>query len=156
MLDVDRFKNINDTYGHAVGDKVLISTAQILKDNVRFDDMVLRWGGEEFVILLVATKSDFITSFADKVRSAVEKNEIHLDDGTKLNVTISIGIASFPLADIAGELSLDQCINLSDIAMYNAKRSGRNRAVMFVPTKPFSYEEIVNGSSMQEYFERVA
>jgi diguanylate cyclase (GGDEF)-like protein len=156
MLDVDHFKKINDTYGHRAGDKVLISTSKILKDNVRFDDMVLRWGGEEFVILLVATKPGFMTSFADKIRSSVEKNEIQLDDGKRIKVTVSLGITVFPLADKAGVLSFDQCLNLSDVAMYHAKQTGRNRAVMFDPDGPFTYNEILNEESKQEHFKKIA
>lgn len=123
MIDIDHFKQINDTYGHDNGDIVLKEVAHVFSRNARSYDMVSRMGGEEF--LIISTRSDRLDSemLAKRLRSAVEDHIIHLSDGSKASVTISIGVATWneTYAD-GGEL-----IKAADNALYRAKRNGRNR-----------------------------
>jgi len=129
MCDMDFFKQVNDTYGHETGDIVLIKTAEVLKSCVRASDMVIRYGGEEFIILLIDVKSSSDTlNLAEKIRSAMELTVINVPNGT-LNKTLSIGVSEFP-EDTNG---FWEAIKFADVALYQAKSSGRNRVVRFTP-----------------------
>ena len=122
MVDLDHFKKCNDNFGHLVGDVVLKEVAGILKQNVREIDLVGRFGGEEFCILLPeANKADAYV-VAERIRKAVEGYTIKAYDET-LSITISMGISSFP----EGSRGLDELIENADTALYEAKRQGRNR-----------------------------
>lgn len=130
LLDLDHFKRINDVRGHRAGDTVLKSVAQVLQSLVRQDDVVARWGGEEFLVVLRKTSPDFVSTFAARVRHAIEQNPVKLEDGTELSVTSSVGAVQFPLYEEAPtRLSLEQCISAADLALYFAKEHGRNRAI---------------------------
>ncbi|WP_456479324.1 GGDEF domain-containing protein, partial [Nautilia sp.] len=127
MIDIDHFKKVNDTYGHKAGDSVLKTIADILKSSIRKSDLVIRYGGEEFLIILQNIKSsEDALKVAEKIRSAVEKNKFYLENNT-IEKTISIGISVFP--DNCEEGS--ECIKKADIALYKAKESGRNRVIMY-------------------------
>ncbi len=128
MADIDFFKQVNDTYGHEIGDEVLKRVAQILRDSVRRSDVVIRYGGEEFLILLMddAKTEDATRAVAEKVRKAVEKASFPVPGGI-LKKTISIGTSVFP--DDAENFW--QCIKYADVALYKAKESGRNRVTVF-------------------------
>lgn len=127
MCDMDFFKEVNDTYGHETGDVVLIKTAEVLKSCVRASDMVIRYGGEEFVILLIDVKTSQDTlDLAEKIRSTMELTAINVPDGT-LKKTLSIGVSEFP-GDTEG---FWECIKFADVALYRAKNEGRNRVVRF-------------------------
>ncbi len=127
MCDMDFFKQVNDTYGHETGDVVLIKTAEVLKSCVRASDMVIRYGGEEFVILLIDVKSSQDTlDLAERIRSTMEATIINVPDGT-LQKTLSIGVSEFP-ADTEG---FWEAIKFADVALYRAKSEGRNRVVRF-------------------------
>jgi len=117
MLDIDHFKNINDTYGHNIGDKVLVDISNILKQYFRNVDIVGRWGGEEFVVLVPTANSTNCEKLADKIRRAIQEAKI-LDD---LEVTASFGITQIKLGD-----TLEIAISRADEALYDAKNSGRN------------------------------
>jgi len=117
MLDIDHFKNINDTYGHNMGDKVLVDISNILKHYFRNVDIVGRWGGEEFVVLVPTANSTNCEKLADKIRRAIQEAKI-LDD---LEVTASFGITQIKLGD-----TLEIAISRADEALYDAKNSGRN------------------------------
>ncbi len=126
MLDIDHFKRINDTYGHDIGDVVLKFLASILKNNVRASDIIARWGGEEFIILLPKTELKQAYKVAEKIRKIVEMSTIKLPDGERLNFTISLGVSSF-----GGYEDLEELIKKADIALYEAKRKGRNRTEVY-------------------------
>jgi len=121
MLDIDHFKSVNDNYGHQVGDDVLKAVADVLNSSIRNEDMVARFGGEEFVILLTDCDTDKASVKAESLRVAIE--ELHPND---LNITSSFGIAK--LED--GHKNFDDMLKDADDALYEAKNSGRNRVVV--------------------------
>ena len=131
MLDIDKFKNINDTYGHQVGDDVIIKLAQTLKKFTRVSDVTCRLGGEEFLILLPETELEGGCSMAETLRREVEKLSITLDDGTELRFTISLGVAEVNRDD----RNFDAAMTRADTALYEAKESGRNRVCRATPEK---------------------
>ena len=124
MLDVDKFKNINDTYGHTAGDQVIISVANLLKKFSRNSDIIARYGGEEFIILLPNTAIEQAVSLAEKIRIELQKIDILLPNNEIINVTISIGATEL---NYETDLSIQETIARSDKALYKAKESGRNR-----------------------------
>ena len=126
MCDMDYFKQVNDKYGHDVGDTVLKETSHILKKCVRDADIVIRFGGEEFLILLIDSEVGYGLSVAEKIRLAVEEFNFKTTDGI-LKKTISMGISDFP-HDTDG---FWQAIKFADVALYKAKEMGRNRCVQF-------------------------
>jgi diguanylate cyclase (GGDEF)-like protein len=123
MLDIDNFKQINDTHGHLVGDMILKQLAQLLKREQRSPDIVARYGGEEFVVLLPETNSTESRNFAERVLKRVAAYEFG-EPGRPVHVTISIGLASFPDERITDGRSL---LELADNHLYRAKSEGRNR-----------------------------
>lgn len=125
MLDVDGFKQFNDTFGHPQGDVLLQSIAEILRQNVRGADIVGRYGGEEFLIVLPETARDDAYVLAERIRAAVEAAWFPTGDGYAVNKTVSIGVASYP--DDA--TTPDQLVQHADAALYRAKRSGKNRVL---------------------------
>ncbi|MEI8199123.1 MAG: diguanylate cyclase [Eubacteriales bacterium] len=120
LIDLDHFKEVNDQYGHAVGDEVLISTVNIIRDMIRVTDKAVRWGGEEFLILAIATSQDGAAKLAEKIRNAIAAK--HYD--TVGHVTASFGIVEHFYSETE-----DMCFKRVDIALYNAKNSGRNCVV---------------------------
>ena len=121
LCDIDRFKEINDSWGHAAGDRVLNELAAVLADMGRKTDIVTRFGGEEFCFLLPNTKPEFVRLVAERVRAKVEASTITLDNGEKLKVTASIGIGIYKAGDTGALL-----IQRADEALYRAKGQGRN------------------------------
>lgn len=118
IIDLDHFKSINDTYGHAAGDRVLVELVDLLRSNCRRADEVFRAGGEEFVILLPDTSIDGATTLVDKIMKALRGRRL-----ADLSVTASIGIA-----EIATDETVESWMSRADAALYRAKESGRNRA----------------------------
>jgi diguanylate cyclase (GGDEF)-like protein len=131
MLDVDHFKQVNDTWGHAAGDAVLRDVAQRIESQVRASDVTARYGGEEFVILLPRTSGDEALQLAERVRGTVAAAPVGLPNGGSVDVTVSIGIANLaPDADDNDFKSLgDALIARADVALYSAKAAGRDRVV---------------------------
>ena len=127
MCDLDYFKSINDKYGHEAGDIVLKETAQILANNVRKSDLVVRFGGEEFLILLLDIREGEGEKIAEKLRRAIEVYEFKTPRGI-VRRTISIGVSEFP----GDSSSIWEAIKFADIALYKAKEGGRNRVVKFI------------------------
>ena len=125
MLDLDRFKSINDTYGHPTGDVILYETARILRDTAREIDMVGRYGGEEFIAILPNTDEEEAGRFAERVRAAVEAH-VYRDEANEIRMTVSAGVASFPAPETDSPEAL---LKRADEALYEAKESGRNRVV---------------------------
>lgn len=121
MLDVDHFKRINDTWGHQEGDRVLREVAHKVRASVRQGDVVARWGGEEFVVLLPNTDFAACARVAEKVRQAVEELEL---EGASLRVTVSVGAGGYPAPGVD---SLAALLEVADQALYRAKQGGRNR-----------------------------
>lgn len=126
MLDLDYFKMVNDTYGHDAGDAVLKALAKLLKQLVRASDIVIRYGGEEFLILLQETNAADADAVAEKIRAAVADLKVQTSGGI-LQKTISIGISSFP----DDSDTFWQALKFADVALYHAKETGRNRVVRF-------------------------
>ena len=122
MLDVDHFKAVNDTYGHAVGDTVLQQVADCITRCVRASDIVFRYGGEEFLILLSNTPQDGAMHLAERIRIELARRTHLSSDGTPLRVTASLGVASLYDGD-----SKEVLLTHADQALYRAKHAGRNR-----------------------------
>lgn len=120
MCDIDHFKRINDTYGHQTGDLVLKEVTKLIKSVVREYDVVSRWGGEEFLVLLIDTNIALASEIAEKIRSEIEKNIITINNSI-IKVTMSIGVTEY-----SNEISISQNINNGDEAMYKSKANGRN------------------------------
>ncbi|WP_292051717.1 MULTISPECIES: GGDEF domain-containing protein [unclassified Brevundimonas] len=125
MLDVDHFKSINDTHGHSAGDLVLKQVAEIIADNVRLSDFVFRYGGEEFLIVLVETALDDAEVVAERIRQQLAARDMRLPAGDTLRVTASLGLAAY-----TDHPDYNQLIETADAALYRAKNSGRNRTVI--------------------------
>jgi len=123
MIDIDFFKKVNDTYGHAVGDEVLKTVAKLYGDSVRSTDLVARYGGEEFAVMMPETALEDALTFAEKIRSLVESAPIDTQAGP-VPVTVSLGVASYPFTRVASSKEL---IVAADKALYRAKRNGRNQ-----------------------------
>ncbi len=127
MCDIDKFKSVNDTYGHQAGDRVLKEFAQILTDGVREIDRVGRYGGEEFLLLLPGTVLDAAVTFAERLREMVRDHTFSYEGGT-LNRTMSCGVAAWPHPLIKDQ---DGLLRAADDALYVAKESGRDKVVRF-------------------------
>jgi diguanylate cyclase (GGDEF)-like protein len=121
MLDIDNFKTINDQFGHQSGDQALIRVAEILKQRFRKEDIIARWGGEEFVIALPSTPEDQAYTLAESLRQQVEQDP-QLQTLTHHPVTISIGVTEYRMPD-----NYDAIFRRLDNAMYQAKRAGKNQ-----------------------------
>ena len=128
MLDIDHFKNINDTYGHQVGDAVLQSVANALKTSVRAGDIVCRYGGEEFILVFPGMKAENGRTRAEKLRAMIASQTVSGRDQI-ISVTISIGGSVFP----NDGNSSDELISVADLALYRAKQNGRNRVEFAEP-----------------------
>ncbi len=122
LLDVDHFKSVNDRYGHPAGDAVLVELARRLKEALRTEDLVGRYGGEEFVVLLRQVPFANAEATAERVRKLVEETPFALPDGTQLPITTSIGLSRLLI-----DKEIDGTLESADQALYQAKRNGRNR-----------------------------
>lgn len=127
LFDIDHFKKINDEHGHIIGDQVLHGISQICMKNLRTDDILGRFGGEEFVILLPETKLEDARNIAERLRLLIAETSIETEIGP-INTTISIGVA---IKERASQLTIDQLLSRADRAMYRAKQAGRNRVVIW-------------------------
>ena len=122
MLDIDHFKMVNDTYGHDIGDKTLISISDILRSNTKAGDIVSRFGGEEFCIIIKDVTKENAIEILQRIRIAVEKFSYKVDTEKSLHCTISLGATMYNEDE-----ELEENINRADMMLYNAKNSGRNR-----------------------------
>jgi diguanylate cyclase (GGDEF)-like protein len=127
LMDVDHFKHINDTYGHGAGDAVLREIADGLREILRETDMIVRWGGEEFLAFLPAVPRSSLDDVARRLLGGIPARTIEYQ-GVTLSVNVSIGFAPFPLAPGGKPMSWERAVNLVDMALYLAKGHGRNRA----------------------------
>jgi two-component system, cell cycle response regulator len=125
IADIDFFKNINDTYGHGFGDFILKSVADILQGNVRKQDVVARWGGEEFLLLLPETGADGAAIVANKLRKMIEESTF-VEGDVSTKVTMTFGASVYKTNQ-----SLDSLLTIADTALYEGKQKGRNRVVTY-------------------------
>lgn len=126
MLDIDHFKKVNDTYGHLAGDRVLIQLAKTARAALREGDILMRYGGEEFLVLLPAASKENSRAVGEKLRRMVEDSSV-ADGDQVIRVTISIGVTSYPELEVTGEQDL---VKRADEALYQAKESGRNKVIV--------------------------
>jgi diguanylate cyclase (GGDEF)-like protein len=130
LLDLDHFKSVNDTYGHAAGDAVLIQTADVLRAVMRSSDHLVRWGGEEFLAVVRFVDRRESSDLAEKIRAAIAAHPFRLADGTVLKRTCSIGFGAFPfLPERPRSIGWEEVVDLADLGLYTAKRNGRDRWV---------------------------
>ncbi|USX22001.1 diguanylate cyclase [Oxalobacteraceae bacterium OTU3REALA1] len=127
LLDVDHFKNVNDTYGHAAGDAVLKMIAENLRIALRETDMIVRWGGEEFLAFLPASPRHGLDDIARRILTGISSQTIRYQ-GHEISVNVSVGFSPFPLTPGGVPLPWERAVNLVDMALYLAKSHGRNRA----------------------------
>lgn len=125
VLDIDHFKNINDSYGHDAGDEVLVEVSHAIKNCIRESDMFFRYGGEEFVILVKNSNRNSAQEFSEKIRKVIEDLPIYLEDEKTIKCTISLGVCTSKHND-----ELQNIISRADRALYRAKIAGRNQVVM--------------------------
>ena len=127
MLDIDRFKQVNDIYGHVAGDAVLKALTDIIRGQLREADIPARYGGEEFAVILPETDAAAAKDVAERVRRAIAATPFLLPDGRKIGITVSIGVSYYP--ECAG--SPQEVVDRADQALYIAKEAGRNRVVLY-------------------------
>ncbi len=126
MCDIDYFKKINDTYGHGAGDKVLTFLGHFFRSHLRDNDIVSRYGGEEFLIFLDGVGGDKAYTIMNRLKEQLSKEEINIGEGKKIRITISVGISSFP-----GKYhSFKEMVKAADDALYKAKTTGRNKVII--------------------------
>ncbi len=128
FLDIDKFKNINDTYGHLAGDEALKLTAHLLQENIRDYDMAGRWAGDEFIVLLPNTNVEEAAALGERVLQAFNRKAMLLKNGSQLILNVSIGLHTW----LPGSMDIpdiDMLVRLADEAMYKAKQSGGNRTL---------------------------
>ena len=142
MVDVDHFKRVNDRHGHAAGDRVLVEVARRLGAAMRGDDLVARWGGEEFLVFAPNVEGAELDQLAERVRVAMNEAPVMLANGTAIETTVSIGYAAFPLPASHVPVTWEQAVNLADLSLYTAKNQGRNCAVGIVRTTAGSSEAL--------------
>ena len=130
MIDLDHFKKVNDIHGYQTGDKVLEMLAKIMRASVRGSDIIIRYGGEEFLIIVKsAAVEEDVLSVAEKIRQNVENHEMKISPTISLKKTLTIGVSLFP----KDTDSFWQAIKFADLALYKGKEDGRNRVVRFEP-----------------------
>ena len=127
IVDIDHFKQVNDTFGHTAGDQVLSKVASLLNHSVRKDDTVARYGGEEFVMILPGAKLEVTSMIAERIRNQVETTRFEVGEG-QIHLTISLGISNLPSHRARSQ---EELIKMADHALYQAKRGGRNRVCIF-------------------------
>jgi len=125
VLDIDHFKAVNDSFGHAAGDDVLKSTVKLIRENIRDIDTAARWGGEEFIVLAPNTYKENAFTVAERIRSAMSSQSFTSAQGKK--ITISIGIAGLPDSSIQ---TMEQLIHSADLSLYEAKKRGRDQVIV--------------------------
>ncbi len=124
MIDIDKFKAINDTYGHQVGDEVIIKLADILIEHQRKSDITCRYGGEEFVLLLPNTSITGATTLAQKIKQTIDDTTMVIDTQKQIKFSVSMGVSE---VDLKNESDINKALKRADDALYEAKNSGRNR-----------------------------
>ena len=145
MLDADYFKKVNDTYGHKVGDKVLIEISSIIESELRDGDIVARYGGEEFVVFLPRISSDQAVIVANRLREKIAEAVVYSDNNETVKFKVSIGVSSNEISD-----NIDTLIKTADDALYSAKQTGRNKVELFTPQRLTEFANNVNAERKDE------
>jgi diguanylate cyclase (GGDEF)-like protein len=140
--DIDHFKQINDTYGHLFGDHAIQRVAEAISRHARRSDIACRYGGEEFALLLPGAGVQESSVVAERLRIAIETEEFYVRDGTRVQVTISFGVASTEGLD---PLTGESLISRADQALYDAKQSGRNRVHIYLADRPGLVRPFLDG-----------
>lgn len=135
MLDLDHFKNVNDSFGHSAGDEVLKSVGQVLRESCRVYDVPGRYGGEEFCIVLPETRLGNTQNVAERIRARLAQTQLAVG-GNSISVTASIGVAALESVSNEGIVSAASLIERADRALYAAKSHGRNRVELWLPEQP--------------------
>jgi two-component system cell cycle response regulator len=128
MMDIDHFKNVNDEYGHNIGDQALGIIAHIISDNIRTYDTAARWGGEEFLLVLPGANQDVAEQIAERVRQGIAKADIRIQEEKAFSLQASFGVSTTMPDDL---LTFDLLVHLADEALYEAKAKGRNRVCVY-------------------------
>jgi diguanylate cyclase (GGDEF)-like protein len=144
IVDLDHFKKINDRHGHAIGDQVLSRFAKVAQSAVRAGDIVARWGGEEFLIVMEVDDRETAHVLAERVRVAVSKSPVTDKSGRSIDVTCSIGACLFPFDSTrAGDLTWQETMELADASLYRAKSKGRNCTMWAQPDTFFTPRQLL-------------
>ena len=133
MIDIDNFKAVNDSYGHLVGDQVLINLANTCQESIRSMDLFARFGGEEYVILMPETEVELARETAERLRCIVAEKPLLAIGDTEIWVTISLGVASW---DAEHSIAIETLIDHADQALYESKAAGRNRVTVWRDADP--------------------
>jgi diguanylate cyclase (GGDEF)-like protein len=123
LIDIDYFKQVNDINGHACGDKVLIQISQLMTSLIRQQDLLARWGGEEFIMMMVETKIEQGQQIAEEIRWAIDQNIVKFK-GQDIRISVTIGVSQILPAE-----KLDDCISRADKNLYLGKKDGRNKVI---------------------------
>lgn len=142
MIDLDEFKAINDRLGHDAGDSILRTFGQVASSQLRESDYMIRWGGEEFMVVACQTKSENAYQIAERIMAAVRAAQFLIgEDGERIAVTCSVGIACYPFGQPVDALDWEQVLKLADVAVYQAKNAGRNCWVQLAPGQHFQIDD---------------
>jgi len=134
MIDLDEFKQINDQYGHDVGDRILLEVSKVISGQLRDSDYMIRWGGEEFMIVACQTDSNQVHQIAERIIQAVRSVDFPVEEaGARITMTCSVGIACYPFGEPVDALDWEQVAQLADVAVYQAKADGRDCWVQLLP-----------------------
>jgi diguanylate cyclase (GGDEF)-like protein len=152
MVDVDSFKRVNDCYGHAIGDELLRKIAKRLSSVVRKSDLLVRWGGEEFLIMTRSSDRSGISAFCDRILDVVASERFELSNSISLRKTCSIGWAPYPWCEeVVEAICPEDVIGLADAALYLAKSKGRNQSVGFLPSElAMTSPDRINPASLRD------
>lgn len=152
LFDLDHFKQVNDRYGHEVGDGVLVEVARRLRATMRESDGLLRWGGEEFLVVGRGFDPTSAEQFAQRVMHSISGSDMCLAGGLRLRVTCSMGYAPLPWREQSvHNLTREQVLNLADFALYLSKLEGRNRACGVLPGPDSSFSQRLSALSMDAH-----
>lgn len=144
LVDIDHFKRINDTYGHKAGDRVLQQVSEVLRRQVRVGDYLVRWGGEEFLLVCRPSTRQFVPVLGERIRRAVEEHSFDLGDGVHVSLTCSIGLAESGLyLNGMQSVNWEQLVELADAALYWVKENGRNGWSALRPNPHVNFVELV-------------
>lgn len=144
LVDMDHFKSVNDTYGHAAGDEVLIQLRILLEKAFRASDYLVRWGGEEFLVVARFSTRDSAAIMAERLRAIVAAHAFDIGGGQRIHRTCSIGFAAYPFLESQPRLmSWSQVVDLADLSLYAAKRSNRNAWVGIFGTEKTDHNDLM-------------
>ena len=144
LVDIDHFKKVNDTYGHKAGDRVLQQVSEVLRRQVRVGDYLVRWGGEEFLLVCRPSARQFVPVLGERVRRAVAEHSFDLGDGVHINLTCSIGLAESGLyLNGLQSVGWEQLVELADAALYWVKENGRNGWSALRPNPNVNFSELI-------------